>query len=171
MNYIKFNMKLVSKKANTIFRKIFLLFFTILMCYNHCIGQEQEKKYTKFSYLEVNGGIAKTYEVYDYFVGFGVLWGETYIYKNNFVFDWEIGPAFPTLATTKLGIGLHKIDHTFTVGIRPYPFTTYFQIGFPPNKNGHWLISFEYNPRSENTNFSGFSNGNINIGYRMFRDK
>ena len=134
-----------------------------------CFGQVQDAKFVKSYYTELNVGLAKTYEYVDYGLGFSFLRGETYIFKNNFFFDWEIGLAFPTVATGKLGVGLRKNKIDYSIGLRPYPFTTYFQIGSAPSKNGNWVVSFEYNPREEFTIFSGLSNGNINFGYRFFR--
>jgi len=136
------------------------------------IGQVQDSKFDKISYHGFNAGFAKTYESYGYInfgLGLSFLWGETYIFKKKFILDWEIGLAIPTLATAKAGFGLLKDETSYTIGIRPYPSTCYFQIGFPPKEKGSWLISFEYNPRKEYTRFSGFSNWNINIGYRIDR--
>ncbi len=134
------------------------------------LGQVQNAQIEKIRYSEINLGLAKTYDLVDYGLGLSYLRGETYIFKNNFIFEWEIGMALPTLATGKLGFGLRINKINYTIGIRPYPSTTYFQVGFPGSKNRILLISFEYNPRKEFTNFSGLSNGNINIGYRFSRE-
>ena len=64
-----------------------------------CEAQEQ------FTSLEWNAGVAYTDDIYDYFPGWSYLIGTTYITKSNLVVDAQIGLAFPTGVTGKVGVG------------------------------------------------------------------
>ncbi len=139
----------------------------------HLIEMEPQEEPSAFSYLELNGGLAfiDDNDDVELFPGVSFLWGRTWITKNNFVFDLQAGIAIPTIATAKVGIG-KKINNTkIIVGIRPFPTTTYLQLSFPHGKKGNWNLSFEYSPISSESDFSFYSRGNINIGYRWNRWK
>lgn len=75
-----------------------------------CEAQEQ------FTSLEWNAGISHI-DLDAYFPGCSYLIGSTYITKSNLVLDAQIGLAFPTLITGKLGVGLKAKNTIITAQI------------------------------------------------------
>ena len=95
------------------------------------------------------------------FPGGSALWGTTFINQENLIFEYEVGFAFPTLVTGKIGVGKRFNTTNIVVGVRPWPFNLYAQTSFSTTKNKSWIASIEGNPLGE-----GFTIGNINVGYR-----
>lgn len=125
---------------------------------------------TKTSFFEWNFGVAfVSFDSDDYFPfpGGSALWGTTFINQENLIFEYEVGFAFPTLVTGKIGVGKRFNNTNIVVGVRPYPFNLYAQTSFSTNKNRSWIASIEANPIDSNR----LSLGNINVGYRWKIDK
>ena len=102
-----------------------------------CEAQEQ------FTSLEWNTGISYI-DLDGYFPGCSYLIGTTYITKSNLVLDAQIGLAFPTLVTGKIGFGLKAKNSIITAGIRPFPSHAYIQMQWSPNNRHHsFIFSFE----------------------------
>jgi len=116
-----------------------MLFF---LSHHTCLGQQKNNTVQKKSFLELNAGVA----IFDNFVfpGASVLYGTTYTFKNNFVFELEAGFAFPTIGTAKMGIGKKtKNNNTFIAGIRPWPFSYFLQSSMINGEKGDLIISIE----------------------------
>ena len=123
---------------------------------------------TKTSFFEWNFGVAfLSYDSLIPFPGGSALWGTTFINKENLIFEYEVGFAFPTLVTGKLGIGKKFNDTRVVVGIRPFPFNVYGQSSFAKSESGYWIASIEYNPMNSRDRFS---NALLNFGYRWYLD-
>ena len=123
---------------------------------------------TKTSFFEWNFGVAFiSYDSLIPFPGASALWGTTFINKENLIFEYEVGFAFPTLVTGKLGIGKKFNNTKVVVGIRPFPFNIYGQSSFFVDENGYWIVSLEYNPMNPS---DSFSRGILNFGYRWNLD-
>ena len=90
-------------------------------------------------YKEINVGL---YVIPEYFVypGASFLWGKKKYYNNKTFLDYQIGIAFPTIVTGKVGYGIGDRDYATIFGIRPFPTSTYIQFSFNEKNN----ISFEY---------------------------
>ena len=153
------------KKSLPIF--IFVLFFAL------SIKAQKSTKFsdtvysneiTKISFFEFNFGVALVSfdsDGYIPFPGGSVLWGTTFINQDNFIFEYEVGFAFPTLVTGKIGVGKRFNNTNVIIGVRPWPFNLYLQTSFSSTKDKSWIASIEGNPLRE-----GFTIGNINVGYR-----
>ena len=103
-----------------------------------CEAQEQ------FTSLEWNAGVAYTDDTDGYFPGCSYLIGTTYITKSNLVVDAQIGLAFPTGVTGKVGVGFKAKNAIITAGIRPFPSHAYLQLQWLPNNKHHsFIFSFE----------------------------
>jgi hypothetical protein len=103
-----------------------------------CEAQEQ------FTSLEWNAGVAYIDDIDGYFPGCSYLIGTTYITESNVVVDAQIGLAFPTLVTGKVGVGFKAKNAIITAGIRPYPSHAYLQLQWLPyNKHHSFIFSFE----------------------------
>ena len=96
------------------------------------------------SYKEFNFGIYAALSPYYFpaFPGASFLWGKTNYYQNNRLLDYQIGIAFPTFITGKVGYGIGDQDYATIFGIRPFPTTTYVQFSFREKYN----IAVEYTP-------------------------
>jgi hypothetical protein len=55
-------------------------------------------------FIAWNIGIAFIEDVGIPFPGTSVLWGKIFINKNDFIFEYEVGLAFSSLVTTKIGM-------------------------------------------------------------------
>ena len=130
-----------------------------------CEAQEQ------FASLEWNTGVSYI-DLDGYFPGCSYLIGTTYITKSNLVLDAQIGLAFPTLVTGKIGFGLKTKNTIITTGIRPFPSHAYIQMQWSPNNNHQsFIFSFEESVYSmtNNYNWEGWSAYSIRlatVGYR-----
>ena len=87
---------------------------------------------TNVKYVEVNTGFSTG--IVPFFPGASVLYGVTEKYSSGFLLDYEAGIAFPTLVTFKGGIGYDFNGTELSVGIRPWPPTTYGQVKFERSK-------------------------------------
>ena len=106
------------------------------------IGIECEAQ-EEFTSLEWNTGVSYI-ELDGYIPGCSYLIGTTYISKSNLVLDAQIGLAFPTLVTGKIGFGLKAKNSIITAGIRPFPAHAYIQMQWSPNnKHPSFIFSFE----------------------------
>ena len=131
-----------------------------------CEAQEQ------FTSLEWNTGVAYIDDIDGYFPGCSYLIGTTYITKSNLVVDAQIGLAFITGATGKVGVGFKAKNAIITAGIRPYPSHAYLQFQWLPyNKHHSFIFSFEESAYSMTGNDdwygpSAFSIRLATVGYR-----
>jgi|TARA_B110000483_G_scaffold186644_1_gene221004 hypothetical protein len=131
-----------------------------------CEAQEQ------FTSLEWNAGVAYTDDTDGYFPGCSYLIGTTYITKSNLVVDAQIGLAFPTGVTGKVGVGFKAKNAIITAGIRPYPSHAYLQLQWLPNNKHHsFIFSFEESAYSMTGNddwydLSAYSIRLATVGYR-----
>jgi len=150
-------------------KKSVLIVLFILVFINESKGQENITDKPFNSFVEWNFGAALIGDdagVDGVFPGTSVLWGRTYINKNDVIFEYEAGFALPSLITGKLGVG-RKFNNTQVVlGIRPFPFNTYLQSSFTNKKKGYWTVSLEYNPLDSDSGLSFESKAIINFGYR-----
>ena len=130
-----------------------------------CEAQEQ------FTSLEWNTGVSYI-DLDGYFPGCSYLIGTTYITKSNLVLDAQIGLAFPTLVTGKIGFGLKTKNTIITAGIRPFPSHAYIQMQWSPNnKHQSFIFSFEESVYSMTNNYdwdgwSAYSIRLATVGYR-----
>ena len=130
-----------------------------------CEAQEQ------FTSLEWNTGVSYI-DLDGYFPGCSYLIGTTYITKSNLVLDAQIGLAFPTFVTGKIGFGLKAKNSIITAGIRPFPAHAYIQMQWSPNnKHRSFIFSFEEaaNNMARNDNWEGWSFNSYRlatVGYR-----
>tara|TARA_B100000795_G_scaffold114976_1_gene85348 strand:+ start:92 stop:610 length:519 start_codon:yes stop_codon:yes gene_type:complete len=123
---------------------------------------------TKTSFFEWNFGVA--FVSFDtnhnfYFPGSSALWGTTFINQDNLIIEYEVGFAFPTLVTGKIGVGKRFNNTNVVVGLRPWPLNLYAQTSFSTNKNRSWIASIEFSPLTSR-NISIGSPVNFNVGYR-----
>lgn len=66
--------------------------------------------------------------------------------QNNFLADIEIGLAFPTIVTGKIGLGSYinkERKSAILVGIRPWPLFLFLQANLPSRPKGQWIFSLE----------------------------
>ena len=130
-----------------------------------CEAQEQ------FTSLEWNTGVSYI-DLDGYFPGCSYLIGTTYITKSNLVLDAQIGLAFPTFVTSKIGVGLKAKNSIITAGIRPFPAHAYIQMQWSPNnKHRSFIFSFEESAYSMTNDYdwdglSAYSIRLATVGYR-----
>lgn len=147
-------------------KRLLLSFFCTFFFLNLSSAQETVIGISKNSFIEWNLGIAFIPEMDNLpMPGTSVLWGRTFIYPNNFIFEYEGGLAFPTIITGKIGIGKKFNNTNITIGVRPFPFHLYAQSTFPAGKKGYWISSVEFNPLNSNDSLFG-SKAILNFGYR-----
>ena len=115
------------------------------------------------NYKEFNAGVyLGSSDVY-VFPGASFLFGTTVYYNNNILLDYEIGLAFPTVVTGKLGLGIGDDNRSVIIGVRPWPTSLYFQYTF----NEKRLFSIEFMPPFEGNTWSSDDWPIIlNYGYR-----
>ena len=99
----------------------------------------------KEKYIESNWGIAAVKPIIDAglfpFPGTSVLFGSRKFYSNDTFLDTQIGLAFPSILTGKIGYGKRFADGaSLTAGIRVFPTHLYVTTGIP-RKNCHRDIS------------------------------
>ena len=102
------------------------------------------------SYVEFNAGIAYIPDVgldISFFPGASFLVGKRFEQADGkLILDMEIGLAFPTIATAKIGGGFYLNKEqklSITAGIRPWPLHLYTQINLPEGPKGQFILSFE----------------------------
>ena len=138
-------------------------------------------------YLEYNGGIARLgSNYYDIEIGPGAsaLIGKQFdIKKTPFLFDMQIGLAFPSVLTAKVGLGsllYRKTGTAITIGVRPWPLHLYTQLQLFQTDIIGLFVSFEAGSKLleergvsggvGNLEYGELSMGSrfmINIGYRI----
>ena len=116
-----FSLALIKK---ILMKKLILLLSIIPMF----IFGQKEKKSRQF--IEINGGAADAWV--GWFPGGSVLWGTTTQYNNNFVGEYQVGFAFPSIATGKCAVGLGNLDYNLLLGLRPWPFSIGPQVKLGP---------------------------------------
>lgn len=126
----------------------------------------------KLTYTEFNYGVALVGILP--FPGASLLYGKIVPVSDTYFLDAEIGIAFPSLATGKIGLGGISKGNKYTVGVRPWPFHFYFQKEISKRSNGSWILSIEVSPqvviwKESMAEASLFSYGMINIGRRWNR--
>ena len=92
------------------------------------------------SYKEFNIGIYSDMNYVPAFPGASFLFGKTNYYQNNTLLDYQVGVAFPSIVTGKVGFGFGDENYATIFGIRPFPNSTYIQFSFNEKNN----ISLEY---------------------------
>jgi hypothetical protein len=103
------------------------------------------------TYKEFNFGIAV---VDDFgFPGASFLFGQTNYNSNNTLLDYQIGIAFPSIVTGKIGFGIGDTDFATIFGFRAWPTCPYFQLSLKERHN----FSFEYHIFKESEFFLGTS--------------
>ena len=152
------------KKSLPIF--IFVLFFALSIKAQESTlfsNTNPSTEITKTSFFEFNFGVALVSfdtDAHIPFPGASVLCGTTFINQDNFIFEYEVGFAFPAIVTGKIGVGKRFNTTNVIVGLRPWPTTVYLQTSFSTTKEKSWIASIEGNP----IDFGSI--GNINVGYR-----
>ena len=144
---------------------LLILFFPITLISQH-------------AYIEWNVGAAYIEEIDMPCPGTSVLFGKTFNTENNLLIDAEVGLAFPSIVTAKIGLGKYlneKNKSAFIVGLRPWPMHLSAQLNLPELKRGQWIISAELgveellNSSNLNMDIDGvslYSIGLISFGYR-----
>ena len=147
-----------------------LLLFALLsfFFFNTGIAQELSAGKSKNTFKEINFGVALIGdETASFpFPGASFLWGTTYVNENNLIFEYEVGFAFPSIVTGKLGVGKRFNNTNVIIGVRPFPFNLYLQSSFTSGEKGYWIGSIEYNPTDWNASLSLSSKAILNFGYR-----
>lgn len=146
-------------------KKLFLFSILSILIFDPCQAQEVTAFKSKNRFIEWNFGVAFLNEANFPFPGTSVLWGTTYINKEDLIFEYEAGIAFPTLITGKVGIGKKLNNTKIVVGVRPFPLNYYVQSSFSDKENGYWIASIEINPGSNNRS-SIATKAIFNFGYR-----
>ena len=145
---------------------IFVLFFALSIKAQESTlfsNTNPSTEITKTSFFEFNFGVALvSFDSAGYIPlpGGSVLCGTTFINQDNFIFEYEVGFAFPSLVTGKIGVGKRFNNTSVVIGVRPWPTTVYLQTSFSTTKEKSWIASIEGNP----IDFGSI--GNINVGYR-----
>ena len=151
------------KKSLPIF--IFVLFFALSIKAQESTtfsDTNPSTEITKTSFFEWNFGVAfVSYDSLIPFPGASALWGTTFINKENLIFEYEVGFAFPTIVTGKIGVGKRFNTTNVIVDLRPWPTTVYLQTSFSTTKEKSWIASIEGSPLGED-----ITTGNINVGNR-----
>ena len=135
-------------------KKLITLFLIVPMC---VFGQSKSSQ----KFIEINAGAASIddYDFTDTYPGVSVLFGQTFEFTKNGVFEYQIGGALPSLLTGKVAMGIGNIRNNFALAIRPWPLT----IG-PQGKIGNFSFSFEVG----NNDTASFEAGLIaTVGYRF----
>ena len=134
------------------------------------------------AYLELNAGFANIPEnggsAISLFPGASFLLGKRFEPSDgNLILDMEIGLAFPTIVTGKIGGGIfidRRLKSAILVGIRPWPLHLYTQVNLAERPKGQFILSLEagsalFDERIGNIYFdelSAYSTFILNIGYR-----
>ena len=135
-------------------KKLITLFLIFPMCVFGQLKSSQE-------FIEINAGAASIddYDFSSTFPGVSVLFGQTFEFTKNGVFEYQIGGALPSLLTGKVALSIGNIRNNFALAIRPWPLT----IG-PQGKIGSLSFSFEVG----NNDTASFEAGLIaTVGYRF----
>ena len=111
------------------------------------------------TYKEINIGVA----LFDDsgFPGASFLFGKTNYFSNNTLLDYQLGIAFPSIFTGKIGFGIGNEDFATIIGFRVWPSCPYIQISVKERHN----LSFEYHIKNS-TEF-GAAEALITYGFRF----
>jgi len=112
-------------------------------------------------FVEANVGLA-TIDGYSYntaFPGCSVLYGQTTSFDEAIVVEWEVGLAFPSIATGKVGFGFGNNKNNVMASLRIWPLTFGPQIRIE-----NFVASFEIGNTEELSMEAGFI---ATIGYRF----
>ena len=107
---------------------------------------------SKNIYKEFNFGIAVV-DAIGAFPGASFLIGNTSYYSNNTLLDYQIGIAFPSIFTGKVGFGIGNEDFAAIIGFRPWPTCPYLQLSIKERHN----LSIEYHLLQDSDYFQGTS--------------
>ena len=121
-------------------------------------------------YVEFNGGLAilgsNSFSI-DLGPGASALVGKQFDVTNTpFLFDMQIGLAFPSLLTAKVGVGsllYRKTGTALTFGVRPWPLHLYTQLQLFQTDIIGLFVSFEAG--SKLLEERGVSGGGGNLDY------
>jgi len=91
------------------------------------------------TYKEINFGVA-LFDANNVFPGASFLFGKTNYFSNNTLLDYQLGVAFPSIVTGKIGFGIGNEDFATIIGFRPWPTCPYLQLSFKDRHN----LSVEY---------------------------
>ena len=98
-------------------------------------------------YFELNAGVSRIDSYWDYGPGVSALIGKRFEFdESNFLVDMQIGLAFPSILTAKIGLGgyLDKEKKVAIIaGVRPWPLHAYTQVNLKEGEKGQWIISYE----------------------------
>ena len=89
----------------------------------------------KSIYYEFNVGIFSPVDGGFIFPGASFLIGQKNYYENNTLLDSQIGLAFPSIATAKIGYGLGNEKYATIFGVRAFPTSIYIQFSFKEKNN------------------------------------
>ena len=112
-------------------------------------------------YKEFNFGIALIGDEIGAFPGASFLFGKTIYYSNNTLLDYQLGVAFPSIITGKIGFGTGNEEFATIFGIRAWPTCPYLQISIKERHN----LSIEYHIKNET--FFGQAKALITYGIRF----
>jgi hypothetical protein len=151
-------------------KKLILISLLSFFSFNNIEAQGTATGKSENSFVEWNFGVAFIGDNIlgnnFIFPGTSVLWGKTFINENNFIFEYEVGIALPSLITGKLGIGKKFNNSNVIVGVRPFPFNLFLQSNFTNGKKGYWITCVEFNPLYSDNSISFGSKAILNFGYR-----
>lgn len=100
------------------------------------------KSQTTVSFVEINTGFSTG--IVPFFPGASVSYGATTKYNSGIFLDYQAGIAFPSLITFKGGVGYDINGTLLSVGVRPWPPTTYGQVEISrPKKLSDLVLTVE----------------------------
>jgi hypothetical protein len=120
---------------------------------------------SNWSYWEFNAGLAHfPYETF-VFPGCSFLIGrQTSFGKSGFV-DQQIGLAFPSIVTGKIGVGSKSEKGSVSTGVRLFPGFAYVQFA-TKSKQRNFTLSVERALQSRPKGWSFYSDYLLNFGYQ-----
>lgn len=102
-------------------------------------SDRKQRKYEAQNYIDANFGFAIIeLDGIVPFPGASFLFGRRAFVSQKTFLDFELGFAFPTIATAKIGVGERNpvTGKSVAVGIRPWPAHFYIQFGNEDNRCG-----------------------------------
>ena len=103
------------------------------------VSNRKQRKYEAQNYIDANFGFAIIeLDGIAPFPGASFLFGRRAFVSQKTFLDFELGFAFPTIATAKIGVGERNpvTGKSVAVGIRPWPAHLYIQFGKEDNRCG-----------------------------------
>ena len=136
---------------------LLILFICPIISFSQSLNKTIYKEFNVGIFSPVDGGFI--------FPGASFLIGQKNYYENNTLLDYQIGLAFPSIATAKIGYGLGNEKYATIFGVRAFPTSIYIQFSFKEKNN----IALEILPFSQN--MAGLDNETqgliICYGYRF----